>query len=68
MTYVPQDRRRELGRVWQQWNHLVDLMKNGYGHVSPGKRPGPGDLALFCAACPQPGVNIPDDWRADLEK
>jgi hypothetical protein len=24
--------------------------------------PGNGDLAFFCPACPQPGVNIPNNW------
>lgn len=24
--------------------------------------PGAGDLALFCAACPQPNINLPSDW------
>ncbi|KAF8876523.1 hypothetical protein CPB84DRAFT_1635353, partial [Gymnopilus junonius] len=22
-------------------------------------------LALFCAACPQPGINLPDNWKED---
>lgn len=42
-------------------------MKNrkwfGYAHTSIV--PGPGDLALFCAACPQPNVNLPDNWQQD---
>ncbi|KAI6027071.1 hypothetical protein EDC04DRAFT_2573228, partial [Pisolithus marmoratus] len=25
--------------------------------------PGDGGLALFCPACPQPGVNLPADWK-----
>ncbi|KAF8868310.1 hypothetical protein CPB84DRAFT_1756485 [Gymnopilus junonius] len=24
-----------------------------------------GKLALFCAACPQPGINLPDNWKED---
>jgi hypothetical protein len=27
----------------------------------------PGELAVECPACPQPGVNIPDDWEAAPE-
>jgi len=34
----------------------------GFGHSSLVK-PGPGNLALFCAACPQPGINMPLHWR-----
>jgi hypothetical protein len=26
-----------------------------------------GELGLFCAACPQPGVNLPDNWKEDPE-
>ncbi|KAG2126994.1 hypothetical protein BD769DRAFT_1628332 [Suillus cothurnatus] len=26
-------------------------------------KPGPGNLASFCAACPQPGINMPLHWR-----
>lgn len=36
----------------------------GYGHTE--KTPGKGDLAVFCAACPQPGINVmnegTDNW------
>lgn len=28
-------------------------------------RPGPAELALFCPACPQPGINLPTDWKKD---
>jgi len=24
-----------------------------------------GELGLFCVACPQPGVNLPDNWKED---
>ena len=30
--------------------------------------PGPGDLAIFCLTCPQPGVNIPEDWKEEVEQ
>jgi hypothetical protein len=25
-------------------------------------------MALFCAACPQDGVNIPSDWRSEADQ
>ena len=25
----------------------------------------PGELAIFCPACPQPGINILADWKKD---
>ncbi|KAG2099268.1 uncharacterized protein F5147DRAFT_747293 [Suillus discolor] len=42
------DRYRELMRVAQQWRQLKLLKWNGFG-----------ELALFCPACPQPGINAP---------
>lgn len=28
-----------------------------------GESPTPGNLTIFCPACPQPGINLPPDWR-----
>jgi hypothetical protein len=39
----------------------------GYGHETD-KLPGKGDLALFCPACPQPGINLPADWQAKPDR
>ncbi|KAG2052608.1 hypothetical protein BDR06DRAFT_983114 [Suillus hirtellus] len=44
------DRYRELMRVAQQWRQLKLLKWNG---------PTSGELALFCPACLQPGINAP---------
>jgi len=30
--------------------------------------PGPGDLAVFCPTCPQPGINIPEGWKEEGEQ
>ena len=39
------------------------------GEVYPGVDvTSPGALALFCAACPQPGVNIPKNWKEDPDQ
>src|SRR6266403_2353650 len=51
-----QDRYRELMRVTQQWRQLKTMKWHGFGHRSDN--PNAGDLALFCPACPQPGINI----------
>ncbi|KAF5342232.1 hypothetical protein D9611_002090 [Ephemerocybe angulata] len=57
------DRKRELGRIWQQFNHLTNLKRNGFG-VSPDVgEPQEGELALFCATCPQPDINLPENWK-----
>ncbi len=37
-------------------------MEQGLGHRLEGNAPD-GSMAIFCPACPQPGVNLPDDWR-----
>ena len=62
-----QDRYRELLRTSRLWRHLKHLKWHGFGH-SPVEEPGPGGLALFCAVCPQPGVNLPENWKDDPEQ
>ncbi|KAF8235540.1 hypothetical protein L208DRAFT_1256789, partial [Tricholoma matsutake] len=38
----------------------------GYGHNQKNLlNPEPGSLANFCPACPQPGINIPENWQED---
>jgi hypothetical protein len=41
---------------------LVKQKEICFGH-DIDRQPGNGDLALFCPACPQPGINLPDNWR-----
>ncbi|KAG1844237.1 hypothetical protein F4604DRAFT_1937648 [Suillus subluteus] len=50
------DRYRELMRVGRQWRQLKQLKWHGFSHEK--QKPKAGELALFCPACPQPGVNI----------
>ncbi|KAG2067458.1 hypothetical protein BDR04DRAFT_1027268, partial [Suillus decipiens] len=59
---------RELMRVAQQWRQLKTMKWHGFGHRFDD--PKAGDLALFCLACPQPGINMSmsgddsfDDWK-----
>lgn len=61
------DRYRELMRCLRQWRDLQARRRAGYpfdGETPPK----PGSLALFCPACPQPGVNLPDDWKSDPQQ
>jgi hypothetical protein len=50
----------------QIWRWMKRLKWAGYGFpeqkVTEVKK---GELAIFCPACLQPGINIPDDWRDD---
>ena len=48
-------------RASTQWCYLEVLRTFGFAH-DKDKTPGPGDLAWFCVACPQPGVNLLLDW------
>lgn len=50
----------------RQWRQLKLLKWNGCGHESKDRKP--GDLALFCPACPQPGINVtlpPEDEQQE---
>ncbi|KAI6026681.1 hypothetical protein BKA83DRAFT_4124303 [Pisolithus microcarpus] len=49
------DRYQELLRVARQWRLLKLLKWNGFQDNKNCSKD--GDLALFCAACPQPGIN-----------
>lgn len=56
-----QDRCQMLTRVSREYRDLLTRKRFGFGHVKTA--PGDGDLALFCVACPQPGVNLPPNWE-----
>ncbi|KAG2109773.1 hypothetical protein BD769DRAFT_1630399 [Suillus cothurnatus] len=67
-SHLVLDRYRELMRVARQWRQLKTMKWHGFGHGSDS--PTAGDLALFCLACPQPGINVSlsgdeslDDWK-----
>ena len=62
-----QDCYRELMRVIRQWRDLKHRKWRGFAHSD--ERPIPkGGLALFCPACPQAGINLPEDWQSDRER
>ncbi|KAI6034785.1 hypothetical protein EDC04DRAFT_2516893, partial [Pisolithus marmoratus] len=60
------ERYQELLWVAWQW-HLLKLLKwSGFQDNKEGSKK--GDLAIFCAACPQPGINVSptsnlDHWK-----
>ncbi|KAG1823310.1 hypothetical protein EV424DRAFT_1472051 [Suillus variegatus] len=57
------DRYRELMRVGRQWRQLKLLKWNSFAHER--RLPHPGELALFCPTCPQPGINAPQPAERD---
>ncbi|GBE83152.1 hypothetical protein SCP_0501990 [Sparassis crispa] len=63
-TFPGTDRYRELMRVSRQWRQLKYRKWHGFSHdaLRPVEK---GGLAIFCPACPQPGLNLPFDWQAD---
>jgi hypothetical protein len=59
-----QNRYRELMTMSREWNDLSLQKHFGFGHDLDSK-PSHGNLALFCPACPQPGINIPSKTPND---
>ncbi|KAI6019504.1 hypothetical protein BKA83DRAFT_4057093 [Pisolithus microcarpus] len=57
------DRYRELLRVARQWRLLKLLKWSGFKDNKNCSNK--GDLAIFCAACPQPGINVSTTGNLD---
>jgi hypothetical protein len=57
---------REFRRMTRIWRWMKKLKWASYaGSSKKVKDVGAGELAIFCPACPQQGINIPDNWRDD---
>jgi hypothetical protein len=52
--------------VLRQWRNLKQRQWSGQSYQEEQSR-APGSWALFCATCPQPGINLPDNWQEDPE-
>ena len=61
---VAPNRYKELCRVARQWRNLKYRKWFWLLHNMNGKR---GEMALFCAACPQDSVNLEPGWEKDQE-
>lgn len=53
-------------RVYRQWRNLKLRKWFGFGYKADP--PGPGDLAIFCVACPQEGFNLAPGWEEDPDQ
>lgn len=53
--------------VSRMWHDLTNQKRAGLGHDTE-QHLGSGDLAIFCPACPQPGLNLPDGWAKVYER
>ncbi|KAK6966556.1 CxC2 domain-containing protein [Favolaschia claudopus] len=63
------DRYDEFGRMTRQWRHLCMLKRAGRGHDVTGvEGTRPGECALLCPACPQPGKDLPATWQSAPEE
>lgn len=59
----------ELRRMSRLWRWMKKLKWSGYGHNRQDPlKPDPGSLAVFCPACPQPGINLAPNWRHDPQR
>ncbi|KAJ7120591.1 hypothetical protein C8R43DRAFT_1136756 [Mycena crocata] len=58
------DRYHEFLRMTRIWDHLQMLKRAGRGHHPDGAAgTQAGECALLCPACPQPGKNLPPEWK-----
>jgi hypothetical protein len=56
----------ELRKVSRAWRWMKKLKWAGFGcKTADATAPAAGELTLFCPACPQPGINLPTDWKGD---
>ena len=59
----------EFRRMSRLWRWMKKLKWAGYGHNQQDPlQPPPGSLANYCPTCPQPGVNLPEDWKSDRNR
>lgn len=54
---------RRMSRIWR-WMKRLKWAGYGDGH-SKAADITPGELTIFCPACPQPNINIPENWKED---
>ena len=56
----------EFRRMSRLWRWMKKLKWAGVGHNGKSAmNVERGELANYCPACPQPGVNLPENWKAD---
>lgn len=58
----------QLSLMVREYRHIKMLARAGRGHDPAGiLATKPGEIAVHCRACPQPGVNLPEGWEKDTE-
>ncbi|KAF8145014.1 hypothetical protein K438DRAFT_1630834, partial [Mycena galopus ATCC 62051] len=58
------NRLQQFMNMVREYRHLQMCKRSGRGH-DPGGITGthPGELAIPCRTCPQPGINLPEGWN-----
>ncbi|KAF8134146.1 hypothetical protein K438DRAFT_1640975, partial [Mycena galopus ATCC 62051] len=60
----PPNRYQAFLRMVREYSHLLMLKRAGRGHAKSGVMgTTQGELVVRCPCCPQPGVNLSDDWE-----
>lgn len=62
------NRYREFMRVIREWRNIKSRKHAGIFGKDAGQKIAAGGLVSFCPACPQPGVNLPEDWKDDSDQ
>ena len=57
---------RRMSRIWR-WIKNLKWARYAGGNKSV-REVKLGELAIFCPACPQPGINIPENWMEDCAR
>ncbi|KAF9030265.1 hypothetical protein BJ165DRAFT_1358900 [Panaeolus papilionaceus] len=57
----------EFRRMCRLWRWLKKIRGSGTAHDGLMGNPGGGKFAMFCAACPQPSINLPKSWGQDAQ-
>jgi len=56
----------EFQRMSRLWRWMKKLKWAGFGHNGKiAMNVDRGELANYCPACPQPSINLPDNWKDD---
>jgi hypothetical protein len=64
MTRESQNQYATFLRIVHEWRTIKLLKRSGRGHYTDGvKTTEAGQCAVICPACPQPGKNLPKDWK-----
>jgi hypothetical protein len=54
---------KQLLRASCQWCDITNRMQSGLWYQQEKDSLPDGSMAIFCPACPQPGINLPEDWK-----